>query len=36
VAGGVGIAHTRWATHGAVQEQNTHPHMSGLQRRVST
>ncbi|NCF34142.1 MAG: glutamine--fructose-6-phosphate transaminase (isomerizing), partial [Proteobacteria bacterium] len=29
VAGGVGIAHTRWATHGAVQEQNTHPHMSG-------
>ena len=28
VRGGVGIAHTRWATHGAVLEQNTHPHMS--------
>ena len=29
VMGSVGIAHTRWATHGAVEEQNTHPHMSG-------
>ena len=29
VTGSVGIAHTRWATHGAVEEQNTHPHMSG-------
>mgnify|MGYP005721771545 FL=1 len=28
VMGSVGIAHTRWATHGAVEEQNTHPHMS--------
>ena len=26
---GVGIAHTRWATHGSVQQTNTHPHMSG-------
>lgn len=27
--GGLGIAHTRWATHGSVQQTNTHPHMSG-------
>lgn len=26
--GGVGIAHTRWATHGAPEIRNTHPHFS--------
>ena len=27
--GTIGIAHTRWATHGSVIVENTHPHMSG-------
>jgi glucosamine--fructose-6-phosphate aminotransferase (isomerizing) len=26
--GQVGIAHTRWATHGGVTQQNSHPHVS--------
>ena len=28
VTGTVGIGHTRWATHGAPSDTNSHPHLS--------
>jgi glucosamine--fructose-6-phosphate aminotransferase (isomerizing) len=29
LTGQIGVAHTRWATHGGVTEANAHPHVSG-------
>ncbi len=34
LTGKIGVAHTRWATHGGVTEANAHPHMSGTRVAV--